>query len=388
MKSLVSAMLLTCLLMTGFVSAQDNPPLIAYKTFGEIYALRDGEDPELLSDTAVLGALLSPDGQHLAYTSLAAYDANRRRPKNRYDPSNLSILNIADKAVTPLWTQGETEPGILIFGRWKTRSVKTLGRRGGGGYTSESDLYADLAWSPDSRYLAQLQTVMGEERSALTRLAIFDVTTGEMTIIARLGSILDEVGYGIFWFEEGIVLYSDLPGEDANDTITVMDPEGNTLYTWDIERKLNFENPIHHEGKNYLNMGWEYIYDVSTNELIRYEGTIAAVSAVSPETSLIVEDCPESQFQPVWDIYSSSGDKLLRMENTTQPVPAPDGQEVAYVTYNQAHAVSVLFFDGENASFYQPETEKSFFTQNLIWGPKIYTLTPVGAEECLRHPMG
>jgi hypothetical protein len=379
--------LLICLLLPSLTYAQEDTPIISYAIYGEIYGLRNGEAPKLLVDTAVTGAVLSPNGQRLAYTSLASYDANRTRPKNRYEPSNLSVLNLADQTVTPLWKRGKTEPNILIFGRWIAEPVETLASWTNDRYGSPSQLRADLAWSPDSRFLAQLQTVMGEERSALTRLAIFDVTTGEMRIIARLGSILDGIGYAVFWLDEGLVIYSDYPDEDVADTITVMDSEGAILHTWEVERDLNFENPIRYEGKQYLHFGWQYLYDVTTNKFINYEGTLAAVSAVSLEDSLIVEDCPELPFEYVWDIYSPEGKKIRRIEQTAQPTFSPDGQQLVYITYNAENG-NVTFFNGESVSFYDTNTSTDFYAHNLVWGPRTYTITSIGDHECLRNPAG
>jgi hypothetical protein len=387
MKRLLSIFFVIGLLLPCLSYAQDEPFVIAYAVYGEIYGLRDGQAPKLLVDTMVMGAVMSPDGQRLAYTSLAAYDANHSHARGRYEPSNLSVLNLADETVTPLWKRGETEPNILIFSRWKANPVKTLASWMSDRYGAPGQLRADLVWSPDSRYLAQLQTVMGEERSALTRLAIFDVTTGEMRIIARLGSILDGIGYAIFWLDEGLVIYSDYPDEDAADTITVMDSEGTILHTWEVERDLNFENPILYEGKQYLHFGWQHLYDVTTNKFINYRGTLATISAAAPQDSLIVEDCPESPFQYIWDIYSPQGDKLLRINQTAQPTFSPDGQQLVYITYSAENG-NVTFFDGKSVSFYDTNTSTDFYAQNLIWGPRTYTITSIGDDECLRNPAG
>jgi hypothetical protein len=287
-----------------------------------------------------------------------------------------------------------------MFGDWNTRGIATKSR-----WDANYDkdvLRANFAWSPDSRYLAQIQTVMGEERTAITRLAIFDIKTGEMQIIARLSSILDEVGYAVFWFDEGLVLYSDFPGEDIGDedTITVMNPDGSILHTWNVERDLNRENPIHYEGKDYLYFGGEYIYDVSTNEYTLFEGAVGLVSAAAPNTSLVVEACIYDTYSTTWDVYSAQGEKLITFENSSSFRLSPDGQQLAYLSpekfddinfsFNLSEETNISIYSGhgDRAADYQTETGDTVQTPNMLWGRMIYTITEVGAHDCLRSALG
>src|SRR5690606_36646175 len=119
--------------------------------------------------------------------------------------------------------------------------------------------------SPDSQKIAQVQTVVSNgQHPGTVRLVVYDLATQAMTTVAELGS--PGTGYAVFWFEVGIVLYSD-PAEGA-DRVTVFAADGKVLHEWELDehRTLAHENPVRYQGGGYLAFPQWSVLDVTTGE--------------------------------------------------------------------------------------------------------------------------
>lgn len=381
-------LLLVALCLPGFASAQDTRPVIAVTPFlrqQDIYTLRQGEAPDLLveADTPLL--VLSPDGQQVAVLDYPAFVQDESELEPGEYPRDLLVIAVSSGEQKHLLTHerettsttgdqfysGDFVGGVNTSRAWDDPNAIFGGR-----------LTAFLAWSPDSQQIAQVQTVVSDgQYPGKSRLVVFDVASGDMAMTAELGR--PGPGYAVFWFDAGIVLYTDPP--EGGDTVTVYAPDGDVLYQWEVgARILAHENPVRYEGRDYLAFPQWSLYDVATGDFMPVEGTIARVSASNPAQSLALEACDDrDELRPTWDIYSADGDHLANLRHVSTPTLSPDGSQGVYVDYDSGRVVTV--FDGD-ASI--PLTGSSFAAESVLWGAAIYTITSVGAADCHRTARG
>jgi hypothetical protein len=386
MRSLVLILFL-CLLASGAASAQDEKPIIMtfpYSRNENLYTIGDGQEPEPLAEADTPELYLSPDGERLAFldypASIRAQDA--LEPGDY--PDDLVVVDLNSREITPL----------LIHERRAENEIYS-GDRGNGIRTQRawddptaafgSRLFAYVAWSPDSQQIAQVQTVVSNgQHPGTVRLVVYDLATQAMTTVAELGS--PGTGYAVFWFEVGIVLYSD-PAEGA-DRVTVFAADGKVLHEWELDehRTLAHENPVRYQGGDYLAFPQWSVLDVTTGEFTPVTGTMALVSAEAPDQSLVLEACDNRDtLQPTWDIYNAQGEKLTNLERISTPALSPDGQQVVYADYTVDRHIKV--YDGLVSRFWDMQNV-AFPAQEIVWGAMTYTLTTIGMDDCNRTARG
>lgn len=385
-------MLFLCLLFPALVSAQDDAPIIAilpYVGRGDIYALSQGEVPRLLAESSYTKVFLSPDGRKVAYLDFPEFVTKAGEIDPGWYPSDLRVIDIETGTVTTLLEHGDSEPNELFFsGSGGGPGLRTDGQWDDPTTVLGSILFANVAWSPDSRTIAHLQSVVTDQdyQHPTVRLVTFDVESGEENLIAEFQNGIgdEETGYAVFWLEEGIVLYSLSP--EIKGLISVYAPDGELLHTWTPRSNLlSYENPVHYEGKDYILFGDWHLFDASTGEGFNAPGTLAMVSADDPETSLIAKPCiNHPSFDVVWDMYTPEGEKVVQIETASPIALSPDGQQVVSITHDR----EITIFDGENMVPFKDDRGQTFTSLDPVWGASVYTLTPIGAEECERTPRG
>ncbi len=374
------------LLVPSLAFAQDDAPIIAvepYVRHADTYALREGEAPSIMADTDQPEFFISPNNQKLAILDYPAFISAEDQLEPGYYPADLFVIDLASGERTPLLTHDanmtlSATNGSEFYNGNFSSSVRTNRAWNDPNSIGGGRLFHFLAWSPESDRIAQVQTVITDGRyPGEMRLVVYDLATGHESMIAELGE--PETGYAVFWFDAGIVLYRDL--EEDNDRVTVFTTDGTILHEWTIASgQPAHENPVRHQGEDYLAFGQWSIFDVTTGEFSSIDGTIALVSANAPDDSLLLEACDDREnLRPTWDVYSAAGEKLTNLRQISTPKLSPDGQQLAYVTDR-----AVTIFDGAEA---RPiDTVTPFMGFSVEWGAMVYTFTSIGANECGRGP--
>lgn len=370
------------------IQAQEIPPLIVVDIVGNIYAVAEDTAEHLHASSRYAQFHLSPDGTRLAIVEMPPFLLEETQLEPGDYPDNLLVIDTSNGEITSLVQHGDDvslSEGDNFYNGDYNNGVRT-----DRGWDEPNNVFGSrlrqyLAWSPDSSQIAHIQTIVSDGNyPGEVRLVVFDVETGEMSILEELGR--PNPGYAVFWLEEGIVLYTD--PKEGNDTITVYSPDGEVLNEWDLgNRYIAHENPMRVDGKDYIVFPQWNLFDLTTGEFTYLQGALALASAREPETSLHIEACDDREkLQPTWDVYSPDGEKLVNLTRAGSVTLSPDGQQVVYYDWDDR---SVMVFDGEETQpFSIKNTPSTFRVQAVIWGATVYTITPVGAEDCFRLPRG
>jgi hypothetical protein len=226
--------------------------------------------------------------------------------------------------------------------------------------------------------LAYLQAVAGGSASGTTRLRVFDLDSGESRTLTEIERAF--AGYGVFWFETGIVLYTQPEFEETQGTLQVFNPDGILIneITLDGENALVHENPMLVDGKYWLafEAGTMYrLLDLATGVYTSVEGNAARISALVPDDSLRLYAHTTTDKFTVWEVYRPEGGVALDIAEGYGFSISPDGQSVSYVsppTLDQ-----VMFWDGSLFLLLAPNSGVD--ADYTVWGPTVYTVsTAVG----------
>jgi hypothetical protein len=161
-------LLLLILLLPGFASAQDTPPVIAVFAAlrnQNVYTLPGGGAPSLLVEADTPYLFLSPDSQQIAVLDYPPFVQAEAELIPGYYPSDLSVINLSTGAKTLLLAHDrdmtlESTAGQQFYHGDFSGGVETQAAWDDPNSIGGGRLSAFLAWSPDGEHIAQVQTVV------------------------------------------------------------------------------------------------------------------------------------------------------------------------------------------------------------------------------------
>lgn len=322
------------------------------------------------------GGVMSPDGQYLAYYSLAQVTVDAIRREGGFGggrlPGNIWVLNLT------------TGDGFRTVDQPEGASFFTEG------VPDKAVIRSSPFWSPDSSQLAWTEIDYPEDANTHSRLVVYDLATQTaQTLVENL-----PIQFGVVstlegvWGQSGIVLFNEAYLENAansvQEQVLVFSDTGEALNV--VDMPPDFTNyvgigvVVSYEGREYVaeeypSDGQWTLFDVLTGEMKAATSPIWGYSPTAPDTSLQIQETSEGSAVPVMTAQGMNID--LRLEtgyHLWQVALAPDGNAVAWWQSVDSGSGEPIISIWRNGSLQTVNVPDDALLREIVWAPTAWRI--------------